>query len=288
MDRLPVYISLGAGVQSSAMALMASRGELPDSDMVRGAIFADTQDEPESVYKWLDWLETQLTFPVHRVTAGKLSEKALKMRVTKDGRRFCSSDIPVFTLSSDGSIGKVMNRSCTVDFKIRPILKKLRQLSSVKRGTKVPVVEQWIGISIDEWGRAKASRDPWAVCRWPLIEQKMTRSKCLEWMQKNNYPTPPRSSCVFCPYHRNSEWRRLQVEEPQAFADAVKFEKQLQEAKGNSENFHSVPFLHKSCKPLETIDFRSDVERGQGLLFDEGDSHPLDSWQDECDGMCGV
>jgi hypothetical protein len=288
MNKLPVYISLGAGVQSSAMALMASRGELPDSEMVRGAIFADTQDEPESVYKWLDWLETQLTFPVHRVTAGKLSEKSLTMRVTKDGRSFCSSDIPVYTLSADGSLGKVPNRSCTVDFKIRPILKELRKLAQVKRGTKTPVVEQWIGISIDEWGRAKASRDPWAVFRWPLIEQRFSRSKCLEWMESNGYPKPPRSSCVFCPYHRDSEWRRLQLEEPDAFLRAIEFEKQLQAAKTASDNFDSTPFLHRSCRPLDTIDFRSDVERGQGLLFDDGDSHPLDSWQDECDGMCGV
>ena len=42
------YISLGAGVQSSVMALMASRGEIgPTPDC---AVFADTQWEPESVY----------------------------------------------------------------------------------------------------------------------------------------------------------------------------------------------------------------------------------------------
>ncbi len=280
-SKLPVYISLGAGVQSSTMALMASRGELPDSDLVQGAIFADTQDEPQSVYTWLDWLEKQLRFPVHRVTAGKLSEKALTMRVTKDGRRFCSSDIPVFTVSADGTYGKVMNRNCTADFKIKPILKKLRQLAGVKRGMKQAVVEQWIGISLDEIQRMKSIREPWARCRWPLVEQRMTRRHCLEWMEGNGYPQPPRSSCVFCPFHRNSEWRRLQVEEPEAFQAAVEFEKKLQEAKGNSDNFHSIPFLHKSCKPLETIDFRSDVERGQNLLFD-------DNWQDECEGMCGV
>jgi hypothetical protein len=280
-DSLPIYISLGAGVQSSTMALMSAKGEVPGSDRVKGCIFADTQDEPQSVYTWLDWLEKQLPWPVHRVTAGRLSDMALTMRVTKDGRRYSRSDIPVYALSSNGSIGKVMNRSCTVDFKIRPILKKLRQLAKVKRGTKHWVAIQWIGISLDEMQRMKPSRDPWAKCEWPLVAARMTRRHCLDWMEKNNYPKPPRSSCVFCPYHRDSEWRRLQVDEPESFAAAVAFEKSLQEAKGISENFHSKPFLHKSCKPLETIDFRSDVERGQNLLFD-------DSWNDECEGMCGV
>jgi 3'-phosphoadenosine 5'-phosphosulfate sulfotransferase (PAPS reductase)/FAD synthetase len=74
------------------MALMAATGEI--SPMPVAAIFADTQDEPTSVYAWLDWLETQLPFPVRRVTKGKLSEQALKMRTTKDGRSFTTTSIP--------------------------------------------------------------------------------------------------------------------------------------------------------------------------------------------------
>jgi hypothetical protein len=48
--------------------------------MPDGAIFADIQAEPASVYKWLDWLETQLPFPLYRVTKGSLSEAALDLR----------------------------------------------------------------------------------------------------------------------------------------------------------------------------------------------------------------
>ena len=279
-SNLPIYISLGAGVQSSTLALMAAKGELPGSERVQGCIFADTQDEPQSVYVWLDWLEKQLPWPLYKVTAGKLSEKATAMRVTKDGRRSTNSDIPAYTVSNSGTYG-IASRNCTVDFKVKPILKQLRKVANVKRGTKSPVVIQWIGISLDEMQRMKPSRDPWAACEWPLVAARMTRRHCLEWMEKNGYPKPPRSSCVFCPFHRNEEWRRLQTEEPEAFQAAVDFEKKLQEAKGNSENFHSTPFLHKSCRPLGTIDFRSDVERGQNLLFD-------DNWNDECEGMCGV
>lgn len=46
-------ISLGAGVQSSTMALMAAHGEI--TPMPDAAIFADTQAEPKAVYEWLDW-----------------------------------------------------------------------------------------------------------------------------------------------------------------------------------------------------------------------------------------
>ena len=270
-------ISLGAGVQSSTMALMASRGELLDIQ-VDFAIFADTQDESKKVYNWLDWLEGQLSFPVYRVTRGKLSDRSLEMRVTKDGRRFSKTDIPLYTLSKKGSEGMIPFRSCTADFKIKPILKELRSRCGIKRGQKVTTVTSLIGISYDEQQRMKDSRDAWVVNRWPLVELRMRRYDCLEWMKRKGYPEPPRSSCVYCPFHSNKEWRRLETEEPEEFQKAVKFEKDLQLAKKNSENFHSTPFLHQSRKPLDQIDFRSDVERGQGLL----------DFQDECDGMCGV
>ena len=51
--------------QSSVMSLMAARGEI--TPVPKAAIFADTQAEPAAVMKWLDWLETQLPFPIIRV-----------------------------------------------------------------------------------------------------------------------------------------------------------------------------------------------------------------------------
>jgi 3'-phosphoadenosine 5'-phosphosulfate sulfotransferase (PAPS reductase)/FAD synthetase len=65
---MKTIISLGAGVQSSTMALMAKHGEI--TPMPEFAIFADTQSEPSSVYRWLDWLGQQLPFPIIRVTKG--------------------------------------------------------------------------------------------------------------------------------------------------------------------------------------------------------------------------
>lgn len=270
-------ISLGAGVQSSTMALMASRGELLGIK-VDFAIFADTQDEPASVYMWLDWLEGQLSFPVYRVTNGKLSDDALRMRTSKDGRTYSRTSIPVFTLSSDGVSGKIQFRICTVDYKIKPIIKEIRKRCEIKRGQKDTTVTSLIGISYDEMQRMKRSAEPWAVNRWPLVEMRMRRSDCIDWMQKNGYPEPPRSSCVYCPFHRNQEWRRLQTEEPQEFARAVQFEKELQASKAGCDDMESTPFLHKSCKPLDQIDFRNDIEKGQQVF----------SFLDECEGMCGV
>ena len=66
-------ISLGAGVQSTTMALMAAHGDI--TPMPDCAIFADTGAEPLAIYQHLDWLETKLPFPVHRVSAGNLRDE---------------------------------------------------------------------------------------------------------------------------------------------------------------------------------------------------------------------
>lgn len=268
-------ISLGAGVQSSTMALMAAAGEI--TPMPDAAIFADTQSEPASVYLWLDWLEKQLPFPVYRVTRGSLRDDTLAIHVGADGRRWSKTIVPVFTLNPDGSHGKLPFRSCTMDYKIDPIQRKVKELAGVKRGEKRMLVTQWIGISLDEVHRMKDSRVPWSQHRYPLVDMGISRQGCIAWMASRNFPTPPRSACTFCPYHSDAEWRRLKNEEPDAFADAVAFERQFQEAKKNTDNFLSTPFLHASRKPLDTVDFRNESDHGQ-----------LGLWGEECEGMCGV
>ena len=272
---LPHYLSLGAGVQSSTLALMYAVGEL--SPMPKAAIFADTQAEPESVYKWLDWLTEQLPYPVHIVSKGSLTQASLKQRVTSDGRKYSQTNIPFFTRNLDGSLGKIPHRSCTADYKIKPINKKLRELASVKRGTKEPVCVSVIGISMDEMMRMKPARDPWVTHRWPLVEKRLHRQQCIDWMAAHDYPKPPRSACIYCPYHNSKSWRDLQINEPKEFERAVQFEKDVQEAKRNSEKIEATVYLHRSCQPLDTIDFRSDIEKGQQTFWDE-----------ECEGMCGV
>ena len=64
-------LSLGAGVQSTTLALMAAVGEI---ERPAAAIFADTQWEPEAVYRHLDWLEALLPYPVLRVTQGNIRQ----------------------------------------------------------------------------------------------------------------------------------------------------------------------------------------------------------------------
>lgn len=272
------FLSLGAGVQSSTLALMAACGEI--KPMPDAAIFADTQAEPANVYKWLDWLETQLPFPVHRVTKGSLTEASLTLRkrTRSEGAPYAKSLIPAYVLGPGGELG-IMGRSCTYDYKLLQLLKKQRQLAGIKRGQKECIVTSWIGISFDEIQRMKMSREPWVQHRHPLIEKKMRRDDCIRWMNDNGFPQPPRSACVYCPFHSNKEWKRLRDEEPHEFARAVKFEKDLQKIKKESQNMRGVPYLHPQRIPLDQVDL-DDVPVNQLQLWN--------TMQNECEGMCGM
>jgi hypothetical protein len=275
------FLSLGAGVQSSTIALMAKHGEItPMSD---AAIFADTKAEPESVYRWLDWLEKELPFPVHRVSRGDMTQESLDIVERKDKTGFWSKSlIPAFIQNKDGTRG-LMGRQCTFNYKVKELEKSARSLGKIKRGQKEITVTQWIGISFDEIQRIKPSRVNWAQHRWPLVELRMGRRDCLKWMKAHGYPEPPRSACIYCPFRSDKEWRKLRDEEPEEFNRAIKFEKDLQLVKEKTERKKGVPFLHPSCIPLDMVDFRTDIERGQlSLWLDE------QSFGNECEGMCGV
>lgn len=269
-QKLLHVISLGAGVQSSAMALMAALGEI--TPMPLCAVFADTQAEPASVYEWLDWLRKELPFPVHRVTRGSLREQALRVRTSEAGNKYLKHGIPVFVDDGSGKVGTFM-RHCTLDFKIEVITRKLAE---IRRAMGKRHVVQWVGISWEEKHRMKLSRLSYITNTWPLVERHITRQKCLEWMREHGFPEPPRSACDMCPYHSDKEWKRLRDDEPQAFQNAVEFETRYQDSWRQVDQMRGVPYLHRSLVPLSEVN------------FDQQNNGQIDLFGNECEGLCGV
>jgi hypothetical protein len=271
-------LSLGAGVQSTTLALMAAHGEfehMPDC-----AIFADTGAEPRVVYKHLEWLMSDgiLPFPVHIVSAGNLWEDELRIRTSaKSGKRYMKNSIPAFVKKASGGMG-LLGRKCTSDYKLVPIQRKVRDLLGISRATKnTPTVEMWVGISTDEASRMKPSQKGYIVNRWPLIEKNISREGCLMWLAKHGYPPAPRSACVFCPFHSDDEWVKLKTQSPDEFERAARFEISLQQAAQRQDALVGTPFLHKSGAPLSEVLFAATTRPAQ-----------LDMFNNECEGMCGV
>ncbi len=263
-------LSLGAGVQSSCMALMSARGELPPVD---AAIFADTGAEPKRVYDFLDWLEGELPFPVYRVMWKDGLLENIKESIK--GARFAGA--PFFTESPTGKAEGMLRRQCTREFKIQPIIRKVRELVGLKYRQRAPkgevLAHQWIGISTDEIIRMKAAREKWIFNIFPLIDQKMTRWHCLEWMEKNGYPKPGKSSCTFCPYHDDNFWRDMKENDAPAWQQAVEVDEMV---RGGVRGTKQKIYVHRSLKPLAEADLTTAESAGQL------------SFLDECDGMCGV
>lgn len=268
-------LSLGAGVQSSTIALMAADCEIEPIDF---AIFADTGCEPGPVYEHLNWLMSGnvLPFQVHVVSAGSLIEEMLRSAA---GDVHSWGRPPVFVKSSNsiktGRGGKV-TRQCTGDYKIDPIRAKVRELLGIKKGRRVPkdiLVEQVIGISWDEKRRAKPAPHEWVENVWPLIEKRMTRGDCLEWLKRKGYPQPPRSACTICPMRKNAEWRWLKDNDPIGWQQAVEVDHAIRN--GMLGIKAEAVYLHRSLRPLDQVDLTNDDDL-MGNLFME-----------ECQGMCG-
>lgn len=264
-------ISLGAGVQSTTMALKAAHGEfLPMPD---AAIFADTGAKPTHIYRHLDWLEKQLPFPVVRV----MHKDGLRRNLEESlqGGRFAGA--PFYTESDTGRAEGMLRRQCTREFKVQPIQQEVRRMLGLKKGQRAGnevLATMWIGISTDEAQRMKPSEEKWIAKRYPLIDGAMSRMHCLQWMANHKYPKPSKSACTFCPYHDDAMWREMKQDDPESFADAVSIDRMI---RGGVRGTTQRLYLHRSLKPLDEIDFRSAEDVGQQRLFD-----------DECEGMCGV
>lgn len=262
-------LSLGAGVQSTTLALMIEHGELP---MVDCAIFADTMGEPKKVYEHLDWLKSKLSYPLHIVSKGNLKQDVLD---AVDGKyKFLT--IPLWSYHSETKRKGLVRRQCTADYKVLPINKKVRELLGYKKGERVKKgtqVEMLMGISLDEIVRTRVNQLKYIKNIYPLIEFQMRRHHCLEWMEKNNYPKPPRSACTFCPFHSNQEWKNIK-ENKEEWEEVVAMDKAVRKA-SKLRDFDEL-YLHKDRVPLDEADL--EPNKDQQDLFD-----------DICDeGMCGV
>lgn len=274
-------LSLGAGVQSSALALMAEEGDAPMPDC---AIFADVGAEPQSVYDYLEYLEAVVSYPIYRVTKGDGLTASLEQSA-KEGTRTANPPFYAKIENKKSFRGEMvavsetegmLRRQCTDEFKIKPIQKKTRELLGLKPGQRVPpgtLVESLQGISLDEIQRMRISQQKWVKFSYPLVDMRMSRHDCKLWIENNQHPQPPRSACVYCPYRSNKEWRHLKENDPEGWDEAIRVDRLVRDG---LRGVNHALYAHQSLQPLDEVDLRDDTEMGQMTFLGE------------CEGMCGV
>ncbi|MFI6443790.1 hypothetical protein [Kitasatospora sp. NPDC050543] len=298
-------LSLGAGVQSTTLALLSAEGRLPRLD---AAVFADTGWEPAAVYQHLNRLEREVLqpagIPLHRVSAGSIQRDVLDPNKQRS--------LPAHTRDPQTGEDGMLNRRCTQTYKLTPILRQVRLLlgatthnpapcrycdgagtriapwraklddhtpgpCSVCNGTGAITragqpqrnawAEQWIGFSTDEIGRVSIRADTrYSRSRHPLLELNMSRTQCEAYLKSRDWGDTEKSACIGCPFHGNAHWRQMRDTDPAAWAEAVQFDHDYRTGPG----LRHERYLHISRLPLDQapIDRVQRREHRQDDIFD--------------------
>ena len=263
-------LSFGGGVQTVALAAMACLDNIERPDF---AVFADTQWEKRATTEYLGWfIPWAKERGLRIITTSKGSIRADALNPYK---QFAS--MPLWT-ETGFLVHKVkergmLRRQCTNEYKIDPVNRVIRREFGIgpRKKWRGNPCELWLGISLDEYAaRGRDSMDTWIKFRYPLVDLRMNRGDCEEWLKAHGLAVPPKSACVGCPYTNNQSWRWLKSNSPEEFEEACRFDEEVRNTRVGVRN---PVYLHPSQKPLRWADI--------------GESQP-DFFVNECAGRCRV
>ena len=204
-------LSLGAGVQSTAMYYQSSLGILPRCDY---AVFADTGCEPFAVYqnlaRLIQWSIDNQGIPIVVASKGNLLVDMVSHYL---GLSNSFPAIPAFVPKVNG--GRAMlSRQCTGRYKIEVVNSVSRRLAGVAKYKHMSPCDLYLGISLDEVERIKHPLEVWKKHCYPYVgytatrsgversssEHVATRAELIAWLRAKNLVIPAKSSCTICPY----------------------------------------------------------------------------------------
>lgn len=246
--RTPTYddlvlrtFSFGGGVQSMAVLVLAAQGHVnydaflfsnvgDDSENPGTLEYYRTVAAPYAAANGIELVELRKTTHDKPVT--------LYEHITGDNR---SVKLPIYL-----STGAPGSRNCTTDWKIDVIARWLKQHGASAANPAIV----GLGISTDEIHRARThSGIVWQTLEYPLIDLGMSRRDCVRLIQDARLPVPPKSSCWFCPFHRQREWQDMRREQPELFSKAVALERRINDKRQAIGK--DIVYLHRSLHPLD-------------------------------------
>ena len=256
-------ISYGGGVQSNAALVLPAQG-LIDYKTFLFCNVGDDSEHPDTIRYVHD-----VAMPYaqsHGIELIELHKKlrdgsvdTVYQRLTRPNSK--SIGIPV-RMNGSGAPGR---RTCTFDFKIAVVDKWLREHGAKKEGAIVG-----LGISLDEIQRMKPNIDPdtiaWKENAFPLLTEvpkPLTRQDCINIIKNDDLPIPPKSSCIFCPFHSLRRWQEMRQHEPELFWKSASLEKFVNERR-RALGYDPVWFTDK-LKPLA----EATTDLTQEKLFEE-------------------
>lgn len=252
-------LSCGAGMQSTALALMSCENKLrsgthPQVPVYDLIVFCDLGEEPPWVYKQVEFIRRScescgIPFKVLETNLyGEYIENFGESRV---------ASIPFWSVDENGKKGK-MRRQCTIDKKIVAIQKYVRyEILGYKfrekcRKQDKGAHEMHIGFSAEESQRAFESINPMFVTKFPLIEMGLTRADnykyCLEvWGLETKA-----SACGYCPFHRNYFFKYLKDNCPDCYNAVTRLDEVLEKKQPGSP-IRSKVYISRSRKRIKDL-----------------------------------
>lgn len=189
-------ISFGAGVQTTALAILTAEGKVPNP--ATHLVFADTKGEHDATYAYIrDHLRPWLA----RAGNGLVLDE----RCREPGLYQYAYDRQM--------VPSINTRWCTSRFKIDVVNAWAKEHGA----TRADPVELQIGISVDEAKRARPNKRQrkYVTRRYPLLELGISRADCARIIAEAGLPVPPKSGCWYCPYQRKRQWVELKLHEPE-------------------------------------------------------------------------
>lgn len=216
-------ISYGGGVQSTALIVLAAQGKLEAvmGGPIKYALFGNTGDDSEhpATIKYV----RNIAIP----WAAKNGMEIIELATTKNGEpttiwnEIMKPDSKRMLIPVYGDINMPLQRSCTVDFKIKTVGKWVKK-NGAKKDDPALVA---IGISTDEIQRAGRGKEEYMQQRmYPLLDLGLDRIGCMRVIHDAGLPVPPKSSCFFCPFHRPLVWSEMRRDQPELFEKAQQLE----------------------------------------------------------------
>lgn len=253
------FLSLGGGVQSTVLALMACvnvvhPGTFPYVPVYDAVIYCDLGLEAPWVYQ-------QVRFVMDKCSECEIPVIILRTNLYQDFMdkfgRLRVVAIPFWSIGKDGKKAK-MRRRCTLDYKITAIQRfNRRALLGYRRGIKS---RPWdlgehtmhIGFSAEEQHRIFDSYHPFYANRFPLWRMGLERKDNYAYLLEEWGLDSKGSACAFCPFHRNYFFKKVKELFGGLWNKLVAFDQKLEVEQPNTP-IDSKLFISHSRKRLADL-----------------------------------
>lgn len=261
-------LSCGAGMQSTALALMSCANKLILDNRSDGFDF--TYQEPVPVYDAImfcdlelepSWVYSQVHFIKEACEWAGIPFYVLESSLYSDYiKNFGNArvvSIPFWSVDEEGKKGKMM-RNCTLDYKINIMQKFARQeLLGYKKGQRtkpedMKAHEMHLGFSKEEERRCKENPHKMFVNKFPLCDMELTRADNYAYIKDIWGLETKASACCFCPFHTNYFFDYIKKNNADEYNKTVEFDRMLEEQQPNTK-IRSKLYISKSRKRIEDL-----------------------------------